>query len=687
VSVGIAAGDLFAELGVPMLAGRAFTEDDPPDAVVISQNLAWRLAGRDVSRAVGRDLVIGDRARRVTGVLPPSFDIFAEDVELWLPAAGVAPLMTFGKSDVRSYHAIVRLADGVPVASAREQAAHVHAGLLPEGGSADQWRVDLIPMRGALIGDTHPVLMALAAAAALLLLVACANVAILLVNRAVMRAREQTLRLALGATHGRLVRTAFAETAAIAGGGALCGWGAAHLFVRWLQPVLPSVATASGVPLAGTAFIVAIAITLLCGVAPALAVNRVRLSEALNERHGTGGPISRRLRDVLVVAQVAVAVALLAGAAVLGRSLAFLRQVDIGIKDPAHILTLTLPLTETTRFDDASRAEFVEELVRRVRDLPGVAAAGVGSNLPPAEPHMIFTIRVTTDDSSVDQTRAFDFVSVTDGYLDALGTRIEQGRTLTEGDRLADRPVAVLSETTARFLAPVGPVLNRQLGLALPTSTGKRVQPFSIGVVADVRYNGLDKSGRGSVYVPWRQLPMATGYLVVRTAADATSVAPAVLRIARDIDPTLPLDAPRTLEEEIQHSLAPRSTRFAVIGGFAAVALMLAIVGLSSALIRRDIEGRRDLAIRIALGATPGRAIHFVVARGLWLSLTGLVLGTGTALLAARAFSALVVGVSPYDPATYLVIAAGIVVVALGACYLPARRAASVDAIELLRAG
>ncbi|HEX7020561.1 MAG TPA: ABC transporter permease [Gemmatimonadaceae bacterium] len=451
VSVGIAAGDLFAELGAPMLAGRAFTEDDPPDAVVISQNLAWRLAGRDVSRAVGRDLVVGDRARRVTGVLPPSFDIFAGDVELWLPAAGVAPLMTFGKSDVRSYHAIVRLADGVPVASARDQ--------------------------------------------------------------------------------------------------------------------------------------------------------------------------------------------------------------------------------------------FVEELVRRVRALPGVAAAGVGSNLPPAEPHMIFTIRVTTDDSRVDQTRAFDFVSATDGYLDALGTTVEQGRTLNEGDRLADRPVAVLSETTARFLAPIGPVLNRRLTLGLPTSKGIRVQPYAVGVVADVRYNGLDKSGRGSVYVPWRQLPMATGYLVVRTMREATSVAPAVLRVARDIDPTLPLDAPRTLEEEIQHSLAPRSTRVAVIGGFAAVALMLAIVGLSSALIRRVIEGRRDLAIRIALGATPGRAIHFVVARGLWLSLTGLALGTGTALLAARAFSALVVGVSPYDPATYIVIAAGIVVVALGACYLPARRAASVDAIELLRAG
>lgn len=681
--VGLAAGSLFDLLGIQPIVGRAFADDAASDTAVVSLAFARRMSGHDPTAVRGRSLVIAGRSWRVGGVLPESMDVLSQDVEVWLPARAVAPLTIFGRGDTRSFRVVARLSPGVSRAAATEAANRVLSNLRP-GGPSNAWRATLLPLRDVLIGDTRPVLVALTAAALLVLLVACANVATLLVNRAALRARELTVRLALGASHARLVRTALVETAAIAVAGATAGWGAAHLFAGMLRPLLPGLATAIGVPLAGVAAAAAGGVTVLCGVAPVTAVRRTHLGAALRERTSTGGRASRRIRDGLVVAQVAMAVLLLAGAALLGRTLLVLLHTDIGLQAPGGVLTMRLPLAETTQGSGPARPAFVEHLLDAVRALPGVDAAGLGSGIPPARSSMVFAVSVVTDTSR--QTRSFDMVSATDGYLDALGARTEKGRLFASADRLAGRPVAVLSEQAARYLAPRGDTLGRELNLGLPSSTGARVRPYVIGVVRDVRYSGLDASMRGNVYVPWNQLPLPAAFLVVRTSGDPLALAPPVLRIVRALDPTLPLEQPRTLEDEVQRSVSSRETRFAVVGLFAIVALTLAVVGLWGALARGVIERRREIAIRSALGATPAGLVRGVVARGVWLALGGALVGAGGALAAGRVLATLIFGISPYDPESYGVVLGATMVLALAACVLPARRAAAVDPLELLRA-
>lgn len=464
---------------------------------------------------------------------------------------------------------------------------------------------------------------------------------------------------------------------------AVLGWTAARVFAHALQPVLPSVATVSRTPFAVISILLALVAALVCGVGPVMAVSHAQPAAALRGTRTTSGHAGQRIRDLLVVAQIAMAVALVAGALLLGRTVLFLLHTDVGIREPDHVLTLRLALTETTSFGVRSPSTFIDDLVRRVRQLPGVVAAGVGSDLPPAVSQLVFTISVITDAGS--HTQVFDLVSVTDDYLNAIGADLVRGRWLADTDHVTGRNVAILSESAARHLSPLGDVLGRTLNLRLPSSTGDHVRPDVVGVIRDIRYTGLDAAGRGNLYIPWQQLPMGAGFLVVRTSGDPMALAPAVLRIAHDLDPTLPLAEPHTLDDEIQRSVAPRTTRFAVVGLFAGIALALAVVGLSGALVRGVVERRRDLAIRSAMGATPRRLMALVIVRGLRLAIAGAVVGGGAAAGAGRALASVVFGVSPYDPVTYAVIAIGAVVVALIACYLPARRAMAVDPVELLR--
>jgi predicted permease len=683
VHVGIAGGDLFGTLRVPMLAGRAFSDRDAPEAVVVSRAFAERLAGSAPGAVIGRSMTVGGRSWRVGGVAADALGVLDRDVDVWLPARGVAAVPTFGNGDARSYQVVARIAPQVPMGAARDEAARVFAELRRSGGPIADWRVALVPLGDALMGNARPALVAITVAALLLLLAACANVAVLLVNRAIIGTGDLTVRLALGAGRARLLRTAAIESCAIALAGAALGWTATRVFAHALQPVLPSVATVSRTPFAVIAILLALVAALVCGVGPVMAVSHAQPAAALRGTRTTSGHAGQRIRDLLVVAQIAMAVALVAGALLLGRTVLFLLHTDVGIREPDHVLTLRLALTETTSFGVRSPSTFIDDLVRRVRQLPGVVAAGVGSDLPPAVSQLVFTISVITDAGS--HTQVFDLVSVTDDYLNAIGADLVRGRWLADTDHVDGRNVAILSESAARHLSPLGDVLGRTLNLRLPSSTGDHVRPDVVGVIRDIRYTGLDAAGRGNLYIPWRQLPMGAGFLVVRTSGDPMALAPAVLRIAHDLDPTLPLAEPHTLDDEIQRSVAPRTTRFAVVGLFAGIALALAVVGLSGALVRGVVERRRDLAIRSAMGATPRRLMALVIVRGLRLAIAGAVVGGGAAAGAGRALASVVFGVSPYDPVTYAVIAIGAVVVALIACYLPARRAMAVDPVELLR--
>jgi putative ABC transport system permease protein len=294
---------------------------------------------------------------------------------------------------------------------------------------------------------------------------------------------------------------------------------------------------------------------------------------------------------------------------------------------------------------------------------------------------------VSTSQGTVDATRAFDLVPVTDGYFDALGARIVAGRAFTQADTLSSDATCVLSESALKHLALVtGTAIDSTLNLSLPTASGKRVKPRIVGVVRDIRYSGLDTPAHGGVYVPWQQIPLRSGFLVARTTGDPAALTAPLMRIVRDADSSMPLSPARTLEAVVETALAPRAARFSLVGVFAVGAALLGIVGLSGALIRSVVERQRELAIRAAVGASPRRLLAEVIRDGVLLTVLGVAIGLGISATLARAISAIIFGVAPRDPLTYGVTAAAVLVVAFAACYLPARRAASLDPVALLRA-
>jgi hypothetical protein len=298
----------------------------------------------------------------------------------------------------------------------------------------------------------------------------------------------------------------------------------------------------------------------------------------------------------------------------------------------------------------------------------------------------VFTIRVSTSEGSVNATRAFDMVPVTDGYFDALGARVVTGRVFAPADMTASNATCVMSEAALKHLALViDTAIGSTLNLSLPTAAGTRVKPRIVGVVRDIRYSGLDAAAHGGVYVPWQQLPLRSGYLVARTSGDPAALTGALMRIVRDADPSMPLSPARTLDAVVDVALAPRAARFSLVGVFAAGAALLGIVGLSGAMIRSVVERERELAIRAAVGASPRRLLADVIRDGALLTALGVAIGLGLSAVLAGALSAIVFGVPPRDPLTYAATAAGVVVIAIAACYLPARRAAASDPVVLLR--
>jgi predicted lysophospholipase L1 biosynthesis ABC-type transport system permease subunit len=295
----------------------------------------------------------------------------------------------------------------------------------------------------------------------------------------------------------------------------------------------------------------------------------------------------------------------------------------------------------------------------------------------------MFTVRYVS--GGRDETTKMDMVSATDGYLDALGARVVRGRLFQASDFESEQPVAVISVTAMRHLGLTDAVVDHDLNMQLPSASGTRVKPRVVGVIADVRYSGLDAPANGGIYVLWRQIPMAQAYLVLRARGQPGALASAVSRIVRAADPSLPLASPRTLDAVIDDVLAPRHARFGLVGVYAVAAILLAVVGLSGALIRSVAERQRELAIRAAIGATPRDLVVTILRHGLLLAAMGAAIGIAVALAAGRAAATVLFGVTPYDPMTYAAALATVLAIAGIASYWPARRAAAANPVVLLR--
>jgi putative ABC transport system permease protein len=663
----------FTVLGVRPARGelRSFAE---PNVAVLSERLA-----ADLGDPAG-GVAVGDCRCTLGAVLPEDFTFPSDQVGVWI-AAGE------GASKEMKFRVVARARPGVSPEQLAADAARVLSEIQGSAGpGAAVPRVT--PLEDVAVGGLRPVLGASMAAALLVLLVTCGNVAMLLLGRAALRRRDSAVRLALGAGGWRLARGSLVESFLLAALGSLLGLGLAGLavrvFVHAAAGVVPrSHAVALDPPVLAAGAATVFLVTLLCGAAPALHAARRNFMAAF--RGGAAEePRTRRALAALVVGQIAVAVVLLTGAALLARTVERLLVEETGT-DPARTLVAKLPLGTRPGAGVKENTRLVGDLLARVRELPGVRHAGVGSSLPPAG--LPFQIYVRVMARGRDEGRSLSVVSATPGFLEALGAQPVAGRAFESEDDLAEPRAVLLSESAARFAASdgLGQLAGRELPIRLPPIASFAGAPLVAGVVRDVKYAGLDQPAGAAVYLPWRARPAETAYLVLRTAGDPAAAAPAVHRILRELDPELPIPQIRTLEDEMALSIADRRLRVVPALGFAAVALGVALTGIFALLSRAAAERRREVAIRLALGASPSSIRRMVLRRAALLTGAGLAAGLAGSAAVTRGLQSLLFGVGPHDPLTFAAVVLLVSTASFLAVYLPARRAAAVEPLELLR--
>jgi predicted permease len=688
VRTGLVTPSFFDVLRVPPRAGRSPSASDPDEWMVLGSRLSGEPghSGQSAARLLGSSVMAGDRGFHVSAVMPPEFGFPAEDVAAWIPAAPLGRIhLASGKEIPRSFRLMGRLKDGVSIEQARDDAQRAFSEVATT--RTDRGTTQLRTLDDVLFGKVRPVLNALVAAAILVLLVACGNVATLLVSRAVARNRYLAVRLALGASPWQLARGALAESLLIAAAGSALGIALAlacvRLFVRTATGLVPRLdAIAVDLPVLAATVLVAFGVTLICGLAPAIHAIR---SDFVPAFHGSraGAPRGARLtRRALIVAQIAISIVLLSGAGLIARTLFGLMSDRAGA-NPDRALVVKLMLADTPRFDLASRMPAIREVLRTVRALPGVEHAAIGTNVPPRVSQISFSVEVESNGHSEDH-RVY-LASVTSDFFQALGTRVLEGHGIDEADEQRDGPVIVLSESAARLLSPGKSLVGRELPWPLPAGAGKGRRPLVVGVVPDVKYGGLDAPAFAAIYTRWADLPASVGHLLVRTSGDPALLASTLRKTVRNVDPSLAVADIRTLRQEYATSIADRRIRLIPAAGFAALAIAVALVGLGGLLARAVTERRRELAIRMVLGVSPGGAVGILVREGSLLAAAGVILGLGAGAGAARWLRSLLYGVSPLDPLTFGGVALFVTAAALLTSFLSARRAARVEPLELLR--
>ena len=709
VSSAEVSGDFFAVMGVQPAIGRAFAADErQPGAArtVVIGDALWRerfAAARDLSRLT---LVVNGTPHQVVGVMPPGF-AFPFDAQLWTPAELRQPNTS---RTAHNWQVVARLRDGVPLEAARAELTALARDLKKRHGS--DVNLDdalLVPLRDDVVGRAGGVLLLLLAGAGVLLLVASANVATLLLARGESRRREIGVRLALGASRGRLLRQFLAEVALVAAAGCAAGVLAAQMGARLLIALAPTAVPrldAVRVDGAVLAFAVGLAIVVatVLGLGAGWRATRVRAGDAVaaGERAGTVGRGGAHARGVLVGAQVALTAVLLVGAGLLTRSFLLLTAVDPGFHtEGTAVVRLAFPPAEDS-VGDARVRGLQDAVVARLRALPGVVRAGSADELPlggflatgtfikqdtPDEVQDFDDFARATRDRS--RTGQAAYRRASPGYFEAVGMPLVRGRLFDERDGPGAPPVAVISASLAKAYFgdrdPTGRLI--QFG-----NMDGDLRPMTVvGIVGDVREAGLDAPPQPVIYANARQRPAASRFAVVlagdgRRPFDAASVLSAARAAVRDVDPTLPVIRTQRIEELYAASLANRRAALLLAGAFAVSALLLAIAGLYGVVSYIVAQRGRELGVRVALGASGADVRRLVVGRGLRPAVLGLGAGLLGAAAAARLLAAQLYEVRPADPLTFVVVGAVLLTVARLAAWGPARRAARVDPIAALRA-
>jgi putative ABC transport system permease protein len=679
--------DFFNVLGVAPLVGRTFSPEESnagtTPVIVISYRFWQRRLGGDPDLADKR-LKVGDRDFNVIGVMPADFS-FPAETDLWLSQGQFGDETSERGS--HNYQVIARLKPNVSLDQARADMSDIAARLEQQYPLSNQGMgAAVISLVDQVVGSVRPALLVLLAGVGFVLLIACANVANLLLARAMARQKEIAVRTALGATRLRIVRQLLTESALLSavGGalGLLLGYWLVNTLVALSPGTIPRINEVSldGLTLAFTVG-VSLLTSLLFGLLPALRVSKPDLQEALKQggRTSTSGS-SSSLRGLLVISEVALTLVLLIGAGLLIKSFWRLLEVDPGF-NPENALTMQVSLPSSEYKQEHQTVDFYRRLFQRIESLPGVESAGMINNLPMGGVNINGPFQI---EGEADMRGYGGFRVVSPGYFRAMGIPILRGRAFTEEDNESATAVAIISQRIANATWPDEDPIGKRIRSGMDNRPD--VWMTIVGVSGDVRHSGLDVNTTAELYVlymqrPWRARDMT---VIVRTTNDTANIVSALRSEVGAMDRSLPLSFER-MEQVFSRSVANRRYNMILLGAFAVAALLLSVLGIYGVMSYTVTQNTREIGVRMALGAQARDVLKLVVGHGLALALTGVAVGVVIALGLTRLMSSLLYGVTATDATTFVIVPAVLVMVALLACYLPARRATKVDPMVALR--
>jgi predicted permease len=691
--------NLLPLLGVSIAQGRGFAATDDVAGAEGVAIVGAALANRRFPSGspIGQSILLDNRSYTIVGIMPPDFELF-QPADIYVPFGPWAATLPEDRGWHPGIFPIARLKDGVGIEQARGEMEAIAKQLEVEHPDSNKNSRVLVNLaQEQVVQNVRPALLVLLGAVSLVLLIACANVANLLLARAVGRQKEMAVRVAIGAGRARIIRQLVIESLVLA----IAGGAAGLLLAMWSVSLLSSTAVAGlpraqgiGVdwPIALFTLATSVVTGLVFGAVPAWQATRFDIRESLNEesRGGSASGRHRRLRSVLVVSEIALALVLLVSAGLLLRSFSALTRVSPGF-NPQNLLVVNLPLSPRAYGDNVVRTAAVDRMVERVAALPGVERASMSTMVPMAGAGAtIHFNRAAFPPKGPEDYVMAGYRAVTPDYLPVLGVPLRRGRLIESRDRAGAPPVVVINESMAKQYFPGLDPLGQRMQIGTEPEPNFYTMEV-IGIVGDVKQS-FEAGSKSEFFVPYSQFPdpVLTGMylnvaLVARTAGDPSAIVPSVRAALREIDPSQPLVNVRTMESAMAGTVAQPRLQMVLLLIFAGVAVALAIVGVYGVMAYTVSQRVTEIGVRMAVGASPGNVIGMVVREGLWLAVTGVAIGLIGATAAARAVQSLLfVEARGFDPITFAGSAAILLLAALLACYLPAKRAARVSPVTAL---
>jgi putative ABC transport system permease protein len=689
------AANFFQVMGLQPALGRAFTPEEDragaPGVVLLSYRLWQRRFGADPN-ALGRSVTLNGVPHTIIGVMPPGFQ-HPQHQDLWTPLR--LNSLDANEANDRSYRylrVVGRLKSGVTLEQAQMEMSRVARRLADQHPDTNAGHgVKIVSLREQIAGDIKPTLLALLGAVGFVLLIACANVANLFLARSTARRREIAVRTALGAWRGRLIRQFLTESVLLA----LVGGALGLLLTLWTANLLVAlfpnnvvnlnIPVVEEIPIDGRVLGFSLLISLLTGVifglAPAWQASKLDLSRALKEggANTAAGMSGRRMRGLLVVTEMALAVLLLIGAGLMIKSFWRLLQGDLGL-NPKNVLTMEVFLSSEKYSGEQQRRAFLQDVMRRIENLPGVEQAGATNFLPLTgfSNSVSFSIEGRPAPRPNEEPSA-DNRMVTERYFRTMGIRLLRGREFDERDREGAPPVVIINETMARRYWPN----EEPIGARINLGQGNRAE--IVGVVNDVKTIGLEEQTHPDIYRPYAQAPFPLIAFAVRADGDPLSLVAAVKNSIYAVDKDQPVFKVITMEKLAAESITLRRVSMLLVGGLSALALILAAIGIYGVMSYTISQQRREIGLRLALGAQTSDVLKLVIGQGMKPALFGMIIGLFASFALARLIKGLLFGVSATDPAIFIAISILLGGVALVACWIPARRATKVDPMVALR--